>query len=101
MDVIHYWQMNEQLNLYAIPITITNPDTGASLIKSCVFDTGYSGYLGLDFETINHLGLEKVGEAKDTRLAEKLNRKPMRELLRLGTFQVRLWNRSKILKQNL
>src|SRR5271157_4412850 len=72
MDVIHYWQMNEEINLYAIPIAITNPDTGASLIKSCVFDTGYSGYLGLDFETINYLGLVKVGGGEGYTVSGKI-----------------------------
>ena len=64
MDILGGWQLDEQFGVYRIPIRIINPETKMSVIKFCLFDTGFSGYLGLDKETLNNLNLKKIGIGK-------------------------------------
>jgi hypothetical protein len=61
MDVLKVWGMNDELNVFTIPIMIENPENNKSTIKLCIFDTGFSGYLGLDLDTINNLELDEMG----------------------------------------
>jgi len=53
--------MIAELGIFIIPIRIINPKSKISIIKPCIFDTGFSGYIGLDQDTILMLKLNKVG----------------------------------------
>ena len=53
--------MSAELGIFMIPIRIFNPKRDVSIIKNCIFDTGFSGYIGLDQNTILMLKLNKVG----------------------------------------
>jgi predicted aspartyl protease len=64
LEIIQCWQMNAELGIIIIPIRIINPKTKISIIKNCIFDTGFSGYIGLDQDTILMLKLNKVGVGK-------------------------------------
>jgi len=64
MNILSGWQIDKDLGVYRIPIRITNPETKLSLVKHCLFDTGFSGYLGLDNETNSMLNLPKIGQGK-------------------------------------
>ncbi len=64
MKAVAFWKMEKTLQTFLIPIRITNPKTNVSLIKMCIFDTGFSGYLGLDQQSIQNLGLPKAGFGK-------------------------------------
>ena len=64
MEIIQCWQMNAELGIFIIPIRIINPKSKISIIKTCIFDTGFSGYIGLDQGTILMLKLNKVGVGK-------------------------------------
>ncbi len=64
MNILNGWQIDKDLGVYRIPIRITNPETKLSLVKHCLFDTGFSGYLGLDNETNSVLNLPKIGQGK-------------------------------------
>ncbi len=64
MDILCGWQIDEKLNVFRIPIRIINPDTQDSIIKHCLYDTGFSGYLGLDKDTISLLKLNNIGHGK-------------------------------------
>ncbi len=72
MDVLKIWQMNEILNVFQIPIKITNPDTNTTIIKPCVFDTVFTGFLGLDNQSINSLGLMKIGKGQGWAVSGKI-----------------------------
>ncbi|HUX97961.1 MAG TPA: hypothetical protein VMV49_00260 [Candidatus Deferrimicrobium sp.] len=61
MEIIQCWQMSAELGIFMIPIRIFNPKRDVSIIKNCIFDTGFSGYIGLDQNTILMLKLNKVG----------------------------------------
>ena len=64
MDVVGGWQLDENFGIYRISVRIINPETKNSVIKFCLFDTGFSGYLGLDNNTIASLNLKKIGMGK-------------------------------------
>jgi len=61
LEIIQCWQMSAELGIFMIPIRIFNPKRDVSIIKNCIFDTGFSGYIGLDQNTILMLKLNKVG----------------------------------------
>lgn len=50
--------------MFRIPLRITNPQSKIAIIKYCLFDTGFSGYLGLDKDTIESLSLPQNGTGK-------------------------------------
>jgi len=64
MDVISAWKRESTTGTFRIPIKIMNPVTNVSILKYCLYDTGFSGYLGLDDETIRVLGLKQIGIGK-------------------------------------
>lgn len=64
MDILCGWKLDPDLNIFRVPIRIINPVTQKSLITHCLFDTGFSGYAGLDKETIASLDLESIGHGK-------------------------------------
>ena len=64
MDIKGGWILDEDFEVFRIPIRIINPETSLSIIKTCLFDTGFTGYLGLDKETIEKLNLSKIGIGK-------------------------------------
>ena len=64
MNIKQCWQMEELLQVFRIPIRISNPGSDHSEIKYCLFDTGFSGYLGLEKDTIDALNLPKTGEGR-------------------------------------
>lgn len=64
MDILGGWQIDSQFGIYRIPIRISHPETNISIIKYCLFDTGFTGYLGLDKESVSLLNLPKVGQGK-------------------------------------
>jgi len=64
MDIKGGWKLEEDFGIYRIPLRITNPETQTSIIKNCLFDTGFSGYLGLDENTITELNLKNIGIGK-------------------------------------
>ncbi len=55
------WPWNPEVNAFLVPIRIANPSTRIALIKWCIFDTGFTGYLGLDPTTIKNLDLPELG----------------------------------------
>ena len=64
MNVKQCWQLNPDLNAFVIPIRIQNLQNGLSIIRNCIFDTGFTGYLGLDLNTIKELKLPSIGKGK-------------------------------------
>ncbi len=50
------------LNAFTVPIRVVNPSTKESIVAYCIFDTGFTGYLGLTSKIIEDLKLEKIGE---------------------------------------
>jgi len=64
MKAIKGWYFDKTLGVYRVPIRIINPQNNHSIIKFCLFDTGFSGYLGLDKDAISSLGLPKIGRGK-------------------------------------
>ena len=48
MDMAGGWIIGRELGVYKIPICIVNPETDVSVVKICLFDTEFSGYLGFD-----------------------------------------------------
>lgn len=64
MKVITGWQLDETLGMYRIPIKLKNPKTEKDIIRYCLFDTGFSGYLGLDKESCQELGLKQISTGK-------------------------------------
>lgn len=58
------WTIDPTLKVFRIPLRIKNPKSEAHLTKYCLFDTGFSGYLGLDMETIKRLLLPEKGFGK-------------------------------------
>lgn len=45
-------------------VRITNPKTSINVIKSCIFDTGFTGYFGLDDKILQDLNLKKISQGK-------------------------------------
>lgn len=64
MKISTAWKKEPILNAFRIPMRIINPKTQVSVIKYCLFDTGFSGYLGLMKDVILQLGLNKIGTGK-------------------------------------
>ena len=64
MNIRQCWQLNADLNVFEIPIRIQNPQSGLSIIRNCILDTGFIGYLGLDLATIKNLKLPSIGKGK-------------------------------------
>ena len=64
MKVKCWWLIDPIHKLIPIFIRITNPENNLSMIKSALFDTAYSGYCGLDYDTIKTLKLPKIGGGK-------------------------------------
>ena len=64
MNILSGWQIDKNLGVFRIPIRITHPITKLSVLKYCLFDSGFSGYLGLDKAIIKLLGLTKIGQGK-------------------------------------
>ncbi|TFF90461.1 MAG: hypothetical protein EU548_02915 [Promethearchaeota archaeon] len=60
IDVIQCWKFNQDIQNFLIPIRITNPKSKVSIIRNCLFDTGFNGYIGLDNKTIQNLDLKKI-----------------------------------------
>jgi len=58
------WRLDSELSVYRLPLRITNPETNEWIMKYCLFDTGFSGYLGLDKETISLIHLSETGYGK-------------------------------------
>ena len=64
MQLLHSWIIDEKLNAFFIPLRVQNPTTQESVCKWCLFDTGFTGYLGLDRATLDGLGLKQIGTGK-------------------------------------
>lgn len=64
MDILGGWKIDPQLQIFRIPVRISNPETKVTLVKYCIFDTGFTGYFGLDKESISLLNLPKIGRGK-------------------------------------
>jgi len=64
MDIMGGWALDREFEVFRIPIRIINPDTNLSIIRNCLFDTGFTGYLGLDKKSIEELDLKKIGSGK-------------------------------------
>ena len=64
MNILSGWQIDKNLGVFRIPIRITHPSTRLSVIKYCLFDSGFSSYFGLDKTTIKLLELTKIGQGK-------------------------------------
>lgn len=64
MDLRELWKWDPNYHSYLIPLKITNPSTGVSISKWAIFDTGFTGYVGLDSITIKNLQLPKKGMGK-------------------------------------
>ncbi len=64
MNISQCWQLNPILNVFQIPVRIQNPQNGLSIVRNCIFDTGFTGYLGLDLNTIKELKLPSIGKGK-------------------------------------
>ena len=44
------FKLEVDLNVFRVPVRITNPKNKISLIKYCIFDTGFTGHIALDEE---------------------------------------------------
>lgn len=64
MNIVGGWKLDPQLQIFRIPVRISNPETKVTLVKYCIFDTGFTGYFGLDKESISLLNLPKIGRGK-------------------------------------
>ncbi len=64
MDIQKCWELEDTLQVFRIPLRITNPQSNVSIIRFCIFDTGFSGYLGLDKDAIAALNLPQAGTGK-------------------------------------
>ncbi len=64
MDILKCWEIEDTLQVFRIPLRITNPQSNVSIICNCIFDTGFSGYLGLNKDTIASLNLPQAGTGK-------------------------------------
>ena len=64
MNIVGGWKLDPQLQIFRIPVRISNPETKVTLVKYCIFDTGFMGYFGLDKESISLLNLPKIGRGK-------------------------------------
>ncbi|MHA1651792.1 MAG: hypothetical protein ACTSYB_16490 [Candidatus Helarchaeota archaeon] len=64
MEILQCWKMHADLHVFIIPVRISNPETKLSIVKNCLFDTGFSGYIGLDHSTISMLQLPKMGTGR-------------------------------------
>jgi predicted aspartyl protease len=64
MDIVSAWGRESTTGTFRIPVKIINPNSNTIIVKYCLFDTGFSGYLGLDKETIKDLGLKQIGIGK-------------------------------------
>jgi predicted aspartyl protease len=73
MQLVHSWIIDEKLDAFFISIRVRNPITQKSIIKWCLFDTGFTGYLGLDKATLNELGLKHVGTGDAMTIAGKVS----------------------------
>lgn len=63
MNVIGCWKYHKESNIFLIPVLFVHPETKKSVRVTCLFDTGFSGYFGLDGDSINTLQLAKSGDA--------------------------------------
>jgi predicted aspartyl protease len=63
MKVHAVWKFVVESNVFMIPIQVTNPRIEKTVEVICLFDTGFSGYLGLDEKSVKKLELQKLGEA--------------------------------------
>jgi predicted aspartyl protease len=73
MDVHKCWAFEEELKIYRIPLRITNIASNISMIKYCLFDTGFSGYIALDSETIQALKLPQKGTGNGITVGGQFN----------------------------
>ena len=64
VDIRKCWHLDEQLQVYRIPLRIINPTTRVSIVVNCLFDPGFSAYLGLDSYSIAALNLTNIGSGK-------------------------------------
>ncbi len=64
MSIQKCWGLDDSLQVFRIPLRITNPESNVSIIRYCIFDTGFSGYLGLDKDAISALNLPQAGTGK-------------------------------------
>ncbi len=64
MELRELWNWDANYQAFLIPIKITNPSTSVSINKWAIFDTGFTGYVGLDSITIKNLQLYKNGMGK-------------------------------------
>ena len=64
MNLRELWKWDPNYQAFLIPLKITNPSTGVSISKWAIFDTGFTGYVGLDSITIKNLQLPKKGMGK-------------------------------------
>lgn len=64
MNIVGGWKRDPQLQIFRIPVRISNPETKVTLVKYCIFNTGFTGYFGLDKESISLLNLPKIGRGK-------------------------------------
>ncbi len=73
MQLVHSWIADEMLYAFFISIRVQNPATRTSIIKWCLFDTGFTGYLGLDKATLGALGLKKLGTGDAMTVSGKIS----------------------------
>ena len=73
MNIKYCWEINSELNAFTIPIRFINPKKQLSMIKFCLFDTGFTGYFGLDKKTISELDLEQIGQGKAFTISSDIN----------------------------
>ena len=64
MNLKELWKWDPNYQAFLIPVKITHPSTGVSISKWAIFDTGFTGYMGLDPVTIKNLQLTKKGMGK-------------------------------------
>ncbi len=64
MNLRELWKWDSNYQTFLIPLKIINPSTEVSINKWAIFDTGFTGYLGLDSITIKNLQLPKKGMGK-------------------------------------
>jgi predicted aspartyl protease len=73
MQLVHSWIIDEKLDAFFISIRVQSPTTRKSIMKWCLFDTGFTGYLGLDKATLDELGLKKVGTGDAMTITGKIS----------------------------
>lgn len=64
MKAIYGWKIDKNYNFYRISIQIKNPDIEKKIIRFCLYDTGFSGYLGLDKDSLDILQLKPVSHGR-------------------------------------